>query len=236
MNELLSARKSAWDLVMFTSSVSYPIFENKIDTFEKKNNINENFIIRLRDYNKSLTRKLPNSISEDAVQNEILLEEYNDFISSINNSVLKRIFELIILHLDVDPSNIGGDNVSVYAESFKLYCSYKEYNKKNNNSSLVAKPAESIFTGSWRTRGTEENNKIFPISLDCKNGKIIDFQHLGWITGITEARNVYNHSHKFEKDLLTGQIRKGNLIYLSSIYVATVYVFDEILDLMIKYI
>jgi hypothetical protein len=174
-----------------------------------------------------LTRQLFIKIPAN-LDGELELEEedpihFKDIMPSINNTVFLPIFYLILDILEVEhKADEKKDSMGKFAESFEIYCKYKECKKTRPELNI---PLENIF-GDWGD---------FKYDIQQLKKSPNKMRFLPFLNFITTMRN-FCHGDWKKKDIICKKETPGNFVSFVSIYQLALYGFEDILDHMLEYI
>ncbi len=151
-----------------------------------------------------------------------------DIVSALNDAVFKRVFKVILnkLNIDIDPKE-KGDRMSIYAKNFTIFCKYKDMYKETvgrlQNPGIIMS-------------GVKLDKNLFSTlkKYDAVNPRfffIFDF--------LSDERDKHHDPIKkrySSTDLITNKKSPGGFLVIFNIFLLSLYAFDELLDLMIKYL
>jgi len=220
-------------------SLSYCLQESELGISKKIEELSQKIknpqaLAELKSAHIRLFKRFPGELGDNLLQQEETVSDFKSLINNMNDYVFKILFKVIINQLNISSTDIGGDSMKIYARNFRDFCEFKE---TYGVSSEIDNPAYWIFTGKWNNnRDSTENKLIYPIT---KTKKIMP-RYFFIFDFITESRNLTHEDigdlESSKQDLITGLVTPGNYFTFSSIYLLSLYAFDEVLDLMIKYL
>jgi len=243
------ARKYAFEVIKYCAERAYDKIQEKIEALKEKIQ-NEQVIKELRkraelligtkntdSYKRKINpifKNLKNYFNIDTEDENLIDMIYLD----LDANFFKPIFRTILRLLGI-PRTLG-DNLCVYGKNFVLYCNYLRYRESGEIDELKGgDPASLIMRGeAWRDGNNKETMKRLDkkVQKDYEAIKPRFFFIFEYLTDIRNKKKDEGRFFPLPKDVITHKHTHISYFAFASMYIFCIYAFDELLDLMVKYL